>query len=81
MQTIYDWVAIALFAGLVVLFLHRSSMEAPSDRVWHYLPPAVACAVANYLGNEGYGAVPAASMLVFAVVYTYFVLRPGRPRG
>ncbi|MGH6993276.1 MAG: XrtV sorting system accessory protein, partial [Caulobacteraceae bacterium] len=46
MKTIYDLVTIAIFAGLVVLFLQRSTAEVPQDRMIHYLPPVVGCAAA-----------------------------------
>ena len=40
MSTIYDWVTIGIFAGLIVLFLQRSTDEGPEvDSIWHYLPP------------------------------------------
>ena len=76
MQTIYDWVTVAIFAGLVVLYLQRS-MAPPElqDRVLNYLPPAVGCAIANYVGNEGQ--ILLASGITFAVLlYVYFVLKP-----
>ena len=31
MNTIYDWVSLAIFAGLVVLFLQRSTSEARGE--------------------------------------------------
>ena len=53
METVYDWVTVAIFAGLVVLFLQRSSAETePRDSIWQYLAAAIGCAVANYLGNN-----------------------------
>lgn len=51
MQTVYDWVTVALFAGIVVLFLQRSVGPA-RDSMWHYLVAAVACAVVNQIGNR-----------------------------
>jgi len=54
METVYDWLTMAIFSGLVVLFLQRSTLETPPDTIWHYMPPSIACAVANYLGNKGY---------------------------
>ena len=51
MQTVYDWATMIVFAGLVVLFLQRSSGEA-RDKLWQYLVAAVGCAVTNYIGNE-----------------------------
>jgi hypothetical protein len=54
MQTPYDWLTVAIFAGLIVIFLQRSvGDDVPVDSIWSYLPPSVGCAVANYLGNEG----------------------------
>lgn len=75
METLYDWLALLAFAGLIVLFLQRSSMDEPPDTVWHYLPPAVGCALSNYLGNEGMGVL---AILVLAGVgaYVYLVLKP-----
>ncbi|WP_420142788.1 XrtV sorting system accessory protein [Sphingomonas sp.] len=53
METVYDWVTVAVFAGLIVLFLQRSSGEGePEDSIWQYLAASVGCAVANYLGNK-----------------------------
>ena len=53
METVYDWVTVAIFAGLVVLFLQRSSSEGePRDTIWQYLIASVGCGVANYLGNQ-----------------------------
>ena len=53
MQTVYDWLTLGIFAGLLVLFLQRSSAEAPRDSLVHYLIAGAGCAVVNYLGNEG----------------------------
>lgn len=77
METIYDWVTVLLFAGLITLFLQRSSMDEPPDTIWHYIPPAIACALANYLGNEGY-AIPAVAVLVAGAAYVVKVLKPMR---
>lgn len=53
METVYDWVTVAIFAGLIVLFLQRSSGEAePKDNIWQYMAASIGCAVANYLGNN-----------------------------
>ena len=82
MQTVYDWVTIALFAGLIVLFLQRSVGTKQSepeaeheDSIFHYLAPSVGLAVANYLGNEGY-ALPAWLLIAGVCVYTFLVLKP-----
>ena len=53
METVYDWVTVALFAGLIVLFLQRSSAHGePNDSIWQYLVASIGCAVTNYLGND-----------------------------
>lgn len=79
METLYDWLSLLVFAGLIVLFLHRSSMDNPPDTIYSYLPPAVGCALANYVGNEGYG--PVAILILAAVLaYIYYVLKPEMPK-
>jgi hypothetical protein len=74
-STVYDLVTVAIFAGLAVLFLQRSSSPEPKDRIVHYAPPAIGCALANWLGNSGQDVV-AVLVLVAVVVYTLYVLKP-----
>lgn len=74
METVWDWVTLFGFAGLVTLFLQRSAQETPQDKLWQYAPPAVACAVANYLGNNGLGLV-AVAILAMAAYYVVRVLK------
>lgn len=50
METIYDWVTVGIFAGLIVLFLQRSVGPA-RDSLWQYLGASVALAVLNQVGN------------------------------
>lgn len=75
METVYDWITVAIFAGLIVLFLQRSTAEVQVDRITDYLPPALCCALGNYLGNNGY---PIPAILVIAVIpiYVWKVLKP-----
>lgn len=75
MQTVYDWITIAIFAGLIVLFLQRSTAEVQVDRVIDYLPPAACCALGNYLGNNDHHLL---AILVIAVIpiYVWVVLKP-----
>jgi hypothetical protein len=78
LETVHDWVTVAIFAGLVVLFLQRSSEDEPKDKLYQYFPPAIGCAVANYFGNEGYPIV--AFAIIGAVVgYIICVLKPFTP--
>ena len=60
MVTIFDWVSIILFSGIAVLYLQRSAQPEPSDKVWHYIAPAVGCAAVNYSGNHGEPEIAAA---------------------
>ncbi len=78
METIYDWLTMIVFAGLIVLFLQRSTLDEPPDTIWHYLPPSVGCALANYLGNEGYG-IAAYAVLVAVGAYLILVLKVSLP--
>lgn len=83
METPYDWVTIAIFAGLIVIFLQRSVGEGePQDSIWSYLPPSIGCAVSNWFGNEAwengsalYHAI-AVLGIVAVLVYSYVVLKP-----
>ena len=76
MSTIYDWVSIGIFAGLIVLFLQRSTDESPAvDSIWHYLPPSIGCAVANYFGNEGNN-MAALAVLAATLGFVWLVLKP-----
>ena len=88
MQTIYDWLTVAIFAGLIVLFLQRSAGEGePRDSIWQYLGAAVGCAVVNYVGNDDKGHVSdalgasghhllAVAMLIGVLAYIWYVLKP-----
>ena len=88
MQTIYDWLTVAIFAGLIVLFLQRSTDEhGPHDSLWQYLAAAVGCAVADYVGNDYEGRIAemlgktgqhllAAALVVGVLAYVWYVFRP-----
>lgn len=84
METVYDWVSVFVFAGLIVLFVHRATSakdDDPDESVVPYLIGGVGCAVGNYLGNE---VSPALAVLVLGltVLYIFYYLRPipGWPR-
>jgi hypothetical protein len=88
METPYDWITMAIFAGLILLFLQRSTSESETrDSIWHYLPPAIGCAIANYVGNDKHGAFAdtlgaaghhalAAALIIAVLGYIYYVLQP-----
>lgn len=80
METIWDWLTVFAFAGLVTLMLNRSSEEVPRDRLIQYLPAAGGCALINYLGNEGM-ALAAVVLSVVTIAYVIVVLKPRLPSG
>jgi hypothetical protein len=79
LETVYDWITVAIFAGLVVLFVQRSTSDeqAPQqhDSLLLYLGAGLGCAVSNYLGNKGIHllAVPLIFATIFFIIY---YLRP-----
>lgn len=75
MQTVYDWLTLAIFAGLIILFLQRSSADEPKDKIYEYIPAGVGCALANYLGNHGQN-VLAVLVIVAIAAYVWLVLKP-----
>ena len=75
MQTIYDWITLAIFGGMIVLFLQRSTAEVATDSIWQYLPPALGCALANWLGNNGYDLLAVPSLML-TLGYIVYVLKP-----
>ena len=78
METEWDWITIFAFAGLVTLLLQRSSAEVPKDKLWHYAPPAIACAIANQVGNADDHIL--AGLILFATaIYVILVLKPRIP--
>lgn len=74
METMWDWITVFAFAGLATLLLQRSAEDEPRDHLWQYAPPAVGCALVNYIGNEGYS-VPAAVLFFAVVFYVFKVLK------
>ena len=82
LQTIYDLITMVIFAGLVVLFLQRSTAAEPRDHLYQYAPPALGCAIANTLGNKGLAAGNdllkwgAAAIIVAVIGYIFYVLKP-----
>ena len=83
MSSVYDWVSLAIFAGLIVLFLHRATGEqAEQDAsLFSYLGAAAGCAAGDYLGNHGQdilGVIVLAATVAFIVFYLKpFKLRQG----
>ena len=85
MQTVYDWVTVAIFAGLVVLFVQRSTSDqepAEHDTMLLYLGAALGCAVSNWVGNKGLHIV-AIPLIGATILFIVYYLRPFKfwPRG
>ena len=82
METPYDWLTVAIFAGLIVIFLQRSvGDDEPADSIWSYLPPSLGCAIANQLGNKamkstegGDGIYHVAAIILILAVIAYIIL-------
>lgn len=81
MQTVYDWVTLAIFAGLVVLFLQRSTSErAEKDAsLLFYLAAGAGCAIANYFGDQGQHLI-AIVLLAATLALIFFCLKPFQRR-
>jgi Ca2+/Na+ antiporter len=76
LQTAFDWITIAIFAGLVVLLMQRSTgSDEPRDSLWQYLVAAAGCSLANYIGNHGYVWVAVAT-LAGTIAFIIYVLKP-----
>lgn len=85
METPYDWITVGIFAGLIVLFMQRSTSESTTDDVqdplWMYLAAGVGCAVSNYLGNEGQHLL-AVLAIAGTLAFVFHFLKPFRwPRA
>lgn len=79
METIWDWISVLGFGGLVTLMLQRSSEAQPRDKLWQYLPPALMFALCNYVGNHDQP-VLAGALFVAAIAYIIKVLNVRLPR-
>ncbi|TPG16481.1 hypothetical protein EAH87_14775 [Sphingomonas koreensis] len=78
MKTLHDWISVAIFCGLAVLFLQRSAGRGIArDHPLLYLPAALGCVAIDMLGNAGH-LVAAATALIATILYIVVVLRPQR---
>jgi hypothetical protein len=77
METPYDWITVTIFAGLIVLFMQRSTSESDNvdDPLWMYLAAGAGCAIANYLGNEQMH-VPAVGAVAVTLAFIFHFLKP-----
>lgn len=77
METPYDWITLGIFAGLIVLFMQRSTSETETvnDPLWMYLAAGAGCGVANFLGNKG-SDILAILVMVTTVAFIVHFLKP-----
>jgi uncharacterized membrane protein YjjP (DUF1212 family) len=73
--------SLAIFAGLIVTFLQRSTGDRTHKdaSLLYYLAAGIGCAVANYFGNHGQDAI-AIAILVATVGFIIYFLNPFRLR-
>ena len=78
METVYDWVTVAIFAGVIVLFVQRSTSDEEAqqhDSLLFYLAAGAGCAVANYVGNKGMHVI-AIPLVAATLLFIVYYLRP-----
>jgi hypothetical protein len=64
METLYDLISISLFIATAGIFFHRFRSENPP--LAPYMLIALICAVANWTGNNGGGAIAIALLIAGA---------------
>jgi len=76
MSTVYDWVTVLIFIGLLALyFLRQDREDVPLAR---YLIAATGCALANFLGNDNYH-IGAIGIIAATLYFTWhFILNPSQ---
>ena len=72
MATIFDFLTMACFAGIVIAFFQFTDRAVKT--LMHLIAPGVAFAVGNQLGNIGYTAF-ALLLILAGVSYAALVLR------
>ena len=72
MATIFDFLTMACFAGIVIAFFQFTDRAVKT--LMHLIAPGVAFAVGNQLGNIGYTAF-ALLLILAGVSYAVLVLR------
>src|SRR3954467_8673320 len=77
MDTIYAGLWLALVAGLLLLFLQRSTSDGAEKDVslFYYLGAGVGCAVADFLGKHGQN-ILAVVLLAATVAFIVHFLKP-----
>ena len=74
MQTVFDWVTVAIFIATAGTFFYRTQREWPP--LYKYLAVSVGCMIANQVGNLGY-VIPA--LLMIGVLIAALIWLGSRP--
>lgn len=74
MQTVFDWVSVAIFIATAGTFFYRTQHEWPPLN--RYIGVAIGCMIANELGNLGYF-IPA--LLIIALLIAAVIWLGSRP--
>lgn len=73
MSTIFDFVTVAIFLGLVVMYFKYEKSE--DQDILAYIWPSLGCAMANYFGNKGFE-IAGWAFIGLTLLYTYqFIFR------
>ena len=74
-KSVYDIVSLAIFAGLIVLFLQRSTAanDEGDASLLHYLAAGIGCGLSNYLGNKGNDILAIGSLIVTVAFIMHFL--------
>lgn len=72
MITLFDFITVACFTGLVLVFFLWTDRKPHT--LMHFMLPAVVFAVANQLGNEGW-ALFALILIGAGILYAFLLVR------
>lgn len=76
METLFDYLSVLLFVAAAGLFFYR--LQRADEPLAPYVIVSLLCAGANYLGNEGAGAIAAIVLFAGAALTAYLGLAPSR---
>ncbi len=74
MNTVYDGVAVLLFAVIVALYFYNQNHK--EQQIVLYVGAGAACGLANYIGNSGYGL----GALIITIGIAFFIYQYLWPR-
>ena len=76
MRTVFDFVSIAVFAAVAVMFIQAVVTERVKlKQVWKYGLAGAGCALANHLGDDGLR-IEAVFVALLTVAFALLVLLP-----